>query len=180
VWFREATADDAAAIAHVHVESWRTTYRGAIPDAYLDGLSHAEHTRLWTAWLTEARAGTFVYLALNERRRTVVGFAMGGPARDGDLGFAGELYAIYLLAHAQGQGIGRRLMCLVAERLASRDTYSLLAWTLKDGAACRFYEALGGTVVRTRQETIGGALLEQVAYGWTDSAILRRGTDRRP
>ena len=35
---REATPEDARAIATVHVASWRTTYRGLLRDAYLDSL----------------------------------------------------------------------------------------------------------------------------------------------
>ena len=34
---RLATLADAEAIAHVHAESWRTAYRGALSDAYLSG-----------------------------------------------------------------------------------------------------------------------------------------------
>jgi hypothetical protein len=38
VSIRAATPDDAVAIAHVHVESWRTTYEGIVPGEYLAGL----------------------------------------------------------------------------------------------------------------------------------------------
>jgi HAD superfamily hydrolase (TIGR01509 family) len=37
---REATPADAGAIARVHIESWRSTYRGIVPDEYLESLSH--------------------------------------------------------------------------------------------------------------------------------------------
>jgi hypothetical protein len=39
---REANAGDAAAIARLHVESWRATYRGILRDEYLDGNAAAE------------------------------------------------------------------------------------------------------------------------------------------
>jgi hypothetical protein len=39
ITLRPATVADAAAISHIHVESWRTTYRGVVPDAFLDALS---------------------------------------------------------------------------------------------------------------------------------------------
>lgn len=38
--FRQATSQDAKRIAKVHVDSWRTTYQGIIPDSYLDGLTY--------------------------------------------------------------------------------------------------------------------------------------------
>jgi hypothetical protein len=39
---RRASQSDARAIAEVHVASWRETYRGIVPDAFLDALSVAE------------------------------------------------------------------------------------------------------------------------------------------
>ena len=35
---RLAMSADAAAIARLHVASWQTAYRGALPDDYLDRL----------------------------------------------------------------------------------------------------------------------------------------------
>ena len=36
---RPAFEDDAHAIAQLRVDAWRATYRGMIPDAYLDAMS---------------------------------------------------------------------------------------------------------------------------------------------
>jgi len=36
---RRATPADARAIAQVRVDAWRVTYRGMIPDAYLDAMT---------------------------------------------------------------------------------------------------------------------------------------------
>ncbi len=43
---------DAVAIAHVHVESWRTTYQGIVPDEYLAGLDETLRVQLWSEWLS--------------------------------------------------------------------------------------------------------------------------------
>jgi hypothetical protein len=48
---REAELSDAAAIARVHVDTWRSTYRGVIANDYLERLSYeraelARETRL--------------------------------------------------------------------------------------------------------------------------------------
>jgi hypothetical protein len=40
VSLRRATVADAEAIAAVRVEGWQTTYRGMIPDQYLDEMLH--------------------------------------------------------------------------------------------------------------------------------------------
>ena len=42
VTVREAVPADARAIARVHVDSWRTTYRDIVPDSVLSQLSYEE------------------------------------------------------------------------------------------------------------------------------------------
>lgn len=44
---RRAIISDAPGIAKVHVDSWRTTYKGIIPQSFLDGLSYEQRTKLW-------------------------------------------------------------------------------------------------------------------------------------
>ena len=44
---RAAVERDAEAVAHVHVESWRSTYRGLVPDDYLAGLSVERRADNW-------------------------------------------------------------------------------------------------------------------------------------
>ena len=176
---REATCADVAGIARVHVDSWRTTYPGLIPDAVLAGLSYADRERLWTRALCEADSTTCVYVAVDPGGE-IVGFASGGPARPGDPAYPAELYAIYLLAAAQGQGLGRRLVGAVAARLQTAGYPALIIWVLASNPARQFYEALGGRLVRRQPITIGGAALEEVAYGWPDLGVLAGGAAGAP
>ncbi len=39
---RDATSADAPAIARIHIDSWRSTYRGIVPHEYLAELSYRE------------------------------------------------------------------------------------------------------------------------------------------
>jgi len=39
---REATHNDIPALAKVHVDTWRTAYRGIMPDEYLANLSYEQ------------------------------------------------------------------------------------------------------------------------------------------
>ena len=41
---RKADIEDAAAIAHVHVESWKTTYTGNVSDVFLASLNKENRT----------------------------------------------------------------------------------------------------------------------------------------
>ncbi|MGL4818610.1 MAG: GNAT family N-acetyltransferase [Bacilli bacterium] len=100
---REATASDAPAIARTHVDSWRTTYRKILSDAFLDGLSYSAREAQWRKRLSEQR----VFVAENEHR-AIIGFALGGAERSGKYTEqTGELYALYLLESEQGRGLGK-------------------------------------------------------------------------
>ena len=44
---RGALPADAPAIAKVHVETWRATYAGLVPDAYLVGMREERQTLMW-------------------------------------------------------------------------------------------------------------------------------------
>ncbi len=163
---RPATIVDAPAIARVHVDSWRTTYRGIVPQHILDELKYEEREQLWRRALSPG-SRSFVYVAEDESGQ-VVGFASGGPAREDAPNHAGELYAIYLLQEHQGKGIGRWLFEAVVQELVNRGLNSMAIWVLADNPACGFYEAMGGRKVYERQEDIRGVMLQEVGYGWDD------------
>ena len=164
---RTATVQDAAAIAQVHVESWRTTYTGIVPDEFLAQLSAEQREQFWRQVLQDPGSQTVVYVA-EMASRGVIGFASGGPERSGDPVYPGELYAIYLLAQHQGRGIGRQLAMALVNRLTQNGITALLLWALADNPARKFYERLGGQPVYEKAVTIGGVPLVEVAYGWRD------------
>ena len=167
---REARLEDAAAIARVHVDSWRSSYRGILPEGFLAGLSYEHFEDRWHVWLRAVGDPRWAYrVAEQPPSGRIVGFASGGPRRGpayADYGV--ELYALYLLGEHQRAGIGRRLFGSVARGLAEGGSpTSLLAWVLAcNNPSRRFYEAVGGELLGSQQIEIGGARLEEVAYGW--------------
>jgi len=58
---RAAQTDDAAAIAKVHVDTWRMTYRGIVPDDHLANLSYEQRERTWQNAI--ASNAQFIYVA---------------------------------------------------------------------------------------------------------------------
>jgi len=166
---KQACTEDAPGIAQVHVDSWRTTYPGIVPQNYLDQLSYEGHTRGWASQLRNPRLYTYV---AEDESGHIVGFVSGGAEREGDPLFKGELYAIYLLQACQGQGIGRLLTRALVKRLVQVGMNSMLLWVFAANPACRFYEALGGQQVKTKQIEIDGVTLDEIAYGWTDIKVL--------
>jgi GNAT superfamily N-acetyltransferase len=99
----------------------------------------------------------------------IIRFASGGPERTGDQVYTGEVYALYLLEGWQRRGIGRGLTVTLVTQLLHAGLTSLLIWGLAQNGSRRFYEALGGQLVREKMVTIGGAQLLEVAYGWLET-----------
>jgi GNAT superfamily N-acetyltransferase len=168
---REASPTDAAAIARVHVDSWRTTYAGIVPADYLATLSYARREQFWRDLLSTPTPSGCVCVAAQDTGE-VVGFASGGPERSGNALYRGELYAIYLLAPYQRQGLGRRLTMAVVQRLLQCGLPSMLVWVLAANPGRAFYAMLGGQQVDEKMATIGAAPLLEVAYGWSDLRVL--------
>jgi len=171
MFLREASLKDVPMIARVHVDTWRTTYHGIVPEEYLAQLSYEKRERGWEEILSSAKdGGQFTYVALDTSGE-IFGFANGGLERSGNSIYKGEINAIYILKTHQRLGIGRRLFMTVVERLAQADIHSVLVWVLADNSACRFYEALGGQKVYEKQIERGSTQLNEVAYGWTDTKV---------
>lgn len=165
---REATLEDASAIARVHVDSWRTTYQGIIPDSFLAGLSYERSEVMWQDILSKHT--DFTYVA--EEEGILVGFANGGREREGNMDYTGEIFAIYLLKEFQRKGIGRALVAALASRLIQAGMRSTLVWVLEKNPARRFYEALEGKLVSQKVMNIGGVDMVVVSYGWRDANTL--------
>jgi ribosomal protein S18 acetylase RimI-like enzyme len=167
---RSATLEDAAGIADVHVATWRTTYRGLLPDDFLASLREDHYTERWRRVIGEGTSRVFVV----DMPEGIAGFASGGRERAGENGFAGELYALYVLESAQRQGLGRELVRAVAGALHEMDLPDMIVWVLRDNVPARhFYERLGGVYVRAQPITIGSATLEEVSYGWRSLEEIR-------
>jgi ribosomal protein S18 acetylase RimI-like enzyme len=139
---RPAIPADAPQIARIHVESWRATYPGIVPQSILDGLSVARRTELWSRRLLDpGETRTWV----GERDGRIVGFV--GTALPTDPLLApgtGEVESIYLLPAAQGLGLGRLLMETATGDLVDRGYSSAILWVLTANEQARgFYEATG-------------------------------------
>jgi ribosomal protein S18 acetylase RimI-like enzyme len=167
---RPAELDDADGIARAHVATWRSAYRGLLPDDFLASLSETNYAERWLRVIGDGLSRVFVV----EEAEGIAGFASGGRERAGEIGFAGELYALYVLEDAQRRGHGRELVRAVAGALREMELPDMIVWVLRDNSTARaFYERLGGSYVRSQPITIGSATLEEVSYGWRDLGEIR-------
>jgi len=162
---------DTGGIARVHVDAWRSTYRGMVPDEHLAGLSYEKAEKAAERNFTEAETGYFAFVAETEEGE-IVGFASGAQAAADDAPFAGALPAIYILEEYQRRGIGRRLVQAVAQRLVEMGMCSMVVGVLRENASRSFYEHLGGRFTGSRTIVIGGRECEEVCYGWDNVMAL--------
>jgi L-amino acid N-acyltransferase YncA len=163
---RAATVEDCDDIAEVHIDSWRESYRGLIPQPVLDALSIPDRKAAWQKIF--AGLGRYpVYVAEEERR--VIGFAQGGACRGNALGQEMEVYAIYLLARGQHQGTGSKLLARIMTDFIADGKRSAGLWVMRDNAiARRFYEKSGASPVTERVVSRPEYDRAEVGYAWSD------------
>ncbi|MBC9785548.1 GNAT family N-acetyltransferase [Heliobacterium chlorum] len=161
MFVREGNMADASVIARITVDTWRTTYRGIIPDETLDKLSYSEREKFVIDFLANPKENTFLFVYENARE-DVLGFILGGPERFGMTRFSGEIYAIYVLENYQGKCIGKQLMQAAFNKMAKSGYTSASVWVLADNPYRHFYKKLMGIFVENR--FFDG--LSFAIYGW--------------
>jgi len=166
---REAVCSDAAQMAKVHVDSWRTTYRGILPETFLASLSYEWREQKWRKILCEQNDNGFGLVAETEAGE-VVAIACG-RFDSGDSEYTGELNTIYLLEAYQRQGIGKKLVVEVVKRLAAHGIYSMIVWAIADNPMRTFYEKNGGIFLREQPFLLDQIPTQEAGYGWADTKI---------
>ena len=159
---RIATPHDAEAIARTHVETWRSTYAGMLPDDLLVGMSLEKQTRMWQRMLHSGETA----IVAEDPRYGVIGFGSYGPNRSERREFSGEVYTLYLLPDFQGLGIGQGLLRALFGALAREGHETALIWVLAANPSRFFYEAMGGKPTASRDTRMAGQTVREVAYGW--------------
>lgn len=171
---RRATVADAEAIAAVRVEGWQTTYRGMIPDDYLDQLTVDENLLYWRRILEALPAAddkACVYVAESEGH--VIGFVSMTVLPEPKLGYRAELGALYIRPAWQRAGIGRRMLHKVARTLQNQGIDNLLVWVLSGNQLARnFYEELGAELLTEQEFSWDDMELKEVGYGWSKLQVL--------
>jgi ribosomal protein S18 acetylase RimI-like enzyme len=159
----EAGAEDAGAIARLHIESWRATYANELSPAFLAGRDPEAHAQ---SWRREMDSGVLLLLARHEDG--ITGFVACGPARGDAAGpREWEIYNLHVAPQRKGQGLGSRLFDEAARRGAGQGARDLILWVVETNRPARsFYERKGMRCDGGRQEhSVGPAeSLIQVRY----------------
>ena len=150
------------AVASVHVQSWRESFAGIVPQTFLDKMSVEKRAKAFEQGFSAASYKMYV---AEVPERGVVGFADFGEPRE-SIGYEAELYAIYLLPEFQRKGVGGSLFDLGVDFFTENGKSSMYLLALEASPYRSFYETMGGKVVGRKQIEIEGVMFDELVYGW--------------
>lgn len=161
---RPALPSDARAIANLHVRTWQSTYRGIVPDAYLDALSVDERETV----LRESIMSGSPEMWVANCDSGIMGWIAFGASRDPDARpGVGEIEAIYVSPEHWSMGTGRELWNVARARLVERDFASVTLWVLEQNERAKRFYCAAGFVADTdsrKEISIGGRNVWEVRY----------------
>ena len=176
---RVAHPADAEAIALLHADSWKRTYRGMFRDEFLDGDVVTERRDVWKGRCDRERLDQLVLVAEADGR--LIGFICAYGDEDPEWGSL--IDNLHVAAGHQGRGIGRRLLAEAGTWLAaSYPGRGIHLWALEaNGPARRFYERLGATQVGVvAHPSPGGGSAPNCRYVWPSADALTRSSHSCP
>lgn len=166
--FRLGAEDDITATAEAYLASVRGSYKGFLPDDYLDGLSIEKRSLVMSERRT-ANADTYRLLIAEDKDSGVVGFIDYARLEPGNFGYDGHIFSFYVVPEFQGRGLGR-LLFLECLRSMRREGYNSVELdTFASNPFRPFYEKMGGTVIGDTPRHKNDGLDEPgVVFGWSD------------
>ena len=162
---RKADLSDIEKIAYINAESWKTTYRGIIENAFLETLS-LEQQLPRAKRLVESVELTCI-VAIEKESDEVIGFACFGKNRDKNIDADSELQAIYLLETAQGNGAGKMLFDAGIQILIQKHFKKMMVSVFEENKLARsFYERQGGKLIGSDHVDLAGVRYPTSTYLW--------------
>jgi GNAT superfamily N-acetyltransferase len=139
---RDSMPDDAAAIAELNSAAWRVAFRGIVTDDFLSTHDGAPLGRREV--LENLPTNSIQLVADNDG--DVVGWLAAHPCEDADCDPSQtvEVGACYVTPTFWRRGVGRLMMSVLFERLATSHWIDVKVWTARDTPASHaFYRSLG-------------------------------------
>ena len=104
--YREATSDDALAIASIHTDSWRKNYQSALTEQYLLDVVPKERNEIWIGRLEKPESNQYVVVA--EIDSKIIGFVCVYAGKNKEWG--SYLDNLHVDSTYQSKGVGKSLL----------------------------------------------------------------------
>lgn len=150
--------DDRVKVSLVYEESWKSAYKGIIPQSYLDSIPKGK----WCNSLDVP--GRHTILLLDGER--IIGTSSYCASRWDAMKGYGEIISIYILPDYCTKGYGRALLQSAIDGLAEMGFGDIFLYVLEENhIARRFYERFGFVNSgRYLDDYIGGRALREIQY----------------
>lgn len=135
---RSAELKDVNEIAMIHVETWKKSYRGILPQQLLDSLILEDKIKKWQLWLNdESESKHFIVGCVDD---IIMGFGSFCVLGDN----IGEVEMLYVHPDAQGKHLGKNIMDQGLNFLRKAGCSKAILWVLRDNKKAQgFYEHNG-------------------------------------
>ena len=159
---RKAVPEDAYEYSACHISSWRSAYKGIVPDEILNNLSLEERAEKFKQNLQEFK-DVLYYCPIYEGK--IIGKLIISKSHDEDKPNACEVGAIYLIEEFWGKSYGRQMMNFAIDMLRNMGYNEIFLWVLEENSrARRFYEKCGFSFDGAKKEIIIGKPLIEIRY----------------
>jgi len=151
IFIRNATPDDAAAVARIQAAGWEHAFRGIFSDDYLNNqIKRKLESAEWRAEMY--RKGVGINIVAIDKSSKVIGHADGSKQDWQDdipeTEKVWQLYALYIDPDYIGLGaVALPLVKEFAKRVATAGFDTFIAETVSESRAQKLYEKMGGRKV---------------------------------
>ena len=169
---RPAELSDFEAIARLHVDNWRTNYRGILSDNYLDKEIEKDRLDTWFKRLSGPVENQIVTIAT--RDNIFAGFCC--LYLDDDRAFGSLIDNLHVSSTLQKSGIGKRLVIDSANKVYDKaKNKKMYLWVYEANKNARIvYDRLSGTNFETiEKENPDGTKSKTCRIVWDDLTKIK-------
>ncbi len=140
---RRGHTDEATALAKLHVDVWRATYRDYAPKAAFELLDEETRRPYWDSALAITEPGRGVWISMGAE--SILGVVSIGMSDHPAFESRAEIEHLYVSLRAQGHGIGKRLLHTAIDESNKAGVRGVgLAVVRQNERAREFYRKMGG------------------------------------
>ena len=159
---RNIKKEDIPQVVNIQIDEWRAAYKGMIDDEYLENMNVEKKIKMREKDYKETR---FIVAEINNE---IVGFCRytdninkTPETLEADC----ELRALYVKPEVKHNGIGKKMFQYAVNEFKNMGKTKMVLWCLKDNVLARkFYEKMGGKIIKERLIHIGNRDYEEVAF----------------